>query len=136
LRTTSIFYLPALAHERILRAFSTIEEVGKETIHEGMLMLRRHFKCHRLALEVEDKSIFPWHVDNGAASPGVDGIFLIEHAIQEEPVFGHLRDIGQAEGGAKEMLLVVEEEVSGRLVVIAGETGAHFLCLGKSDIYL
>lgn len=89
-------------------------------------MLGRHFKGHRLALEVEDKGIFPRHVGNGAATPGIDGIFLIEHAIEEEPVFGHLHIISQAEGGTKEVLLVVEEEVGGRLVVIADKAGGHF----------
>ena len=89
-------------------------------------MFRRHFEGHRLALEVEDKGVFPWHVDNGAAAPGIDGIFLIEHAIEEEPVFGHLRVIGQAEGGAKEVILVMEIEVGVGLVVVAHEGGTHF----------
>ena len=89
-------------------------------------MFRWHFKCHRRSLEMEDESIFPRHVDNGAASPSIDGIFLIEHAIEEVPIFGHLHIIGQAESGTKEGILIMEVEVRIGLVVVADQAGTHF----------
>ena len=89
-------------------------------------MLRRHFKGHCILFKVEDESIFPRHVDNRTATPSIDGIFLIEHTIEEEPVFRHLRVIGQTKSRAKEGVLIMEVEVGVGLIVVADKAGAHF----------
>jgi hypothetical protein len=120
------FSFTHLIHERILRFFGTMEKVGKKAVHEGMLIFRRHFECHHLMFETEDESIFLWRVDDRTATPDIDRIRLIEDVVEKEAVFLHLRVIGEAEGGAKDVFFVMEIEVGGVLIVVAGETGAHF----------